>query len=62
MVHDDRITYIDGDSVATNVVCGYDTVWAYFYEHERGNISAKSLDYNVGKENESAKNIGLGGI
>ena len=48
VVHDDRIAYIDGDSVATNVVCGYDTVWAYFYEHERGNISTKSLDYNVG--------------
>ncbi|CAF4940854.1 unnamed protein product, partial [Rotaria sp. Silwood2] len=27
---------------------GYDTVWAYYYEHQKGNISQNSLETNVG--------------
>ena len=47
-VQNDKITYVDGESVAENVVHGYSTIWAYYYEHERGQISENSLQSNVG--------------
>ncbi|CAF0934036.1 unnamed protein product [Adineta steineri] len=48
IVHNDKIAYVDGESIADNVVLGYDTVWTYYYENEKGNISKDSLDDNVG--------------
>ncbi|CAF4032068.1 unnamed protein product, partial [Rotaria sordida] len=44
----DRIVYVEGESVVDNVVRGYDTIWAYYHENERGNISQASLEENVG--------------
>ena len=44
----DRITYVDGESIVENVVHGYNTIWAYYYEHQRGKISENSLQNNVG--------------
>ncbi|CAF4842034.1 unnamed protein product, partial [Rotaria sp. Silwood2] len=48
LVQDDKIVYVEGESIVDNVVRGYDTVWAYYYEHQKGNISQNSLDTNVG--------------
>ncbi|CAF1088093.1 unnamed protein product [Didymodactylos carnosus] len=47
-VKNDRIVYIEGESLAENVVRGYDTVWAYYHEKQKGFISEKSLETNVG--------------
>ncbi|CAF3975850.1 unnamed protein product [Rotaria sordida] len=47
-VENDRIVYVEGKSLATNVVRGYDTVWAYYHEKEKGSISENSLETNVG--------------
>ena len=48
IVHNDKIAYIEGESITDNVVRGYDTVWAYYHEHSKGNISPSSLEENVG--------------
>ncbi len=48
IVQNDRIIYVEGESTVDNVVRGYDTVWAYYQENEKGNISQKSLEENVG--------------
>ncbi|CAF2633120.1 unnamed protein product [Rotaria sp. Silwood2] len=48
IVQNDRIVYIEGESIVENVVRGYDTIWAYYYENQKGNISQSSLDANVG--------------
>ncbi|CAF5118665.1 unnamed protein product, partial [Rotaria sp. Silwood1] len=48
IVQKDKIVYVDGESIVDNVVRGYDTVWAYYHEHEKGNISHSSLEENVG--------------
>ncbi|CAF1357960.1 unnamed protein product, partial [Didymodactylos carnosus] len=48
IVQNDRIVYVEGESIAENVVRGYDTIWAYYYENEKGNISPSSLEANVG--------------
>ncbi|CAF1328760.1 unnamed protein product [Rotaria sordida] len=47
-VENDRIVYVEGESLATNVFRGYDTVWAYYHEKEKGSISENSLETNVG--------------
>ena len=48
VVDNDRIGYVEGESVVTNVVRGYDTIWAYYHENEKNNITAASLEANVG--------------
>ncbi|CAF4894014.1 unnamed protein product, partial [Rotaria sp. Silwood1] len=48
IVQNDRIVYVDGESIVDNVVHGYSTIWAYYHEHEKDNISKVSLETNVG--------------
>jgi energy-coupling factor transporter ATP-binding protein EcfA2/uncharacterized protein YukE len=48
IVQNDKIVYVEGESIVDNVARGYDTVWAYYYEQEKGKISVSSLDANVG--------------
>ncbi|CAF1002734.1 unnamed protein product [Adineta steineri] len=48
IVQNDKIVYVDGESIVDNVVRGYDTVWAYYHENELGSISRNSLETNVG--------------
>ena len=48
LVQNDKIVYVDGESIVDNVVLGYDTVWAYYHENEKGNVSSTSLQENVG--------------
>ncbi|CAF3975531.1 unnamed protein product [Rotaria sordida] len=48
LVQNDRIVYVEGESVVDNVVRGYDTVWAYYHENGKGNISQASLEENAG--------------
>ncbi|CAF1204521.1 unnamed protein product [Adineta steineri] len=47
-VKNDRIVYIEGESFVENVVRGYDTIWAYYHENQKGFISEQSLEANVG--------------
>ena len=47
-VKDDKIAYVDGENITSNVAFGYNTVWQYYLEHEKGNISRESLVNNVG--------------
>jgi len=45
-VKENKIGYVDGDSVSFQAVNRYQTVFAYYAEHEKKNISKKSLDEN----------------
>ena len=46
IVKENKIGYVDGDSVSFQAVNRYQTVFAYYAEHEKKNISKKSLDEN----------------
>ncbi|RYE30573.1 MAG: hypothetical protein EOP48_31895, partial [Sphingobacteriales bacterium] len=46
IVKEDKIGYIDGDSVSFQAVNRYQTVFAYYHEHEKKKISKKTLDEN----------------
>ena len=48
IVQNDRIVYIVGESIVENAVRGYDTIWAYYKEHAKSNITLASLEQNVG--------------
>ncbi len=48
IVSDDRIVYVEGEAMVSNVVRGYDTIWAYYHEYEQAKISTSSLEANVG--------------
>ncbi|CAF4020109.1 unnamed protein product [Rotaria sp. Silwood2] len=48
IIQNDKIVYVEGESIAENVVRGYDTIWAYYFENEKGFISQSSLETNVG--------------
>ena len=48
IVHEDKIVYVEGEGIVENVTQGYDTVWAYYFENEKGVISQDSLEKNVG--------------
>ncbi|UJR35218.1 hypothetical protein I4U23_027984 [Adineta vaga] len=48
IVRENKIAYIQGKSVVNNAIYGYHTVWAYYYENEKGNITSDSLRTNVG--------------
>ena len=47
VVKNDKIGYIEQDNVIYNVVYGYKTLFAYYYEHEKGRVSQRSLDENI---------------
>ena len=38
LVRDDKIAYVEGESIVDNVNYGYNTVWSYYLEHEKGHI------------------------
>ena len=44
----DKIQYLDGESYTSTIFKGYETVWAYFKENEKGKITKESLRSNVG--------------
>ncbi|CAF3785227.1 unnamed protein product [Rotaria sp. Silwood1] len=48
IVQNDKIVYVEGESIVDNVVRGYDTIWAYYQENKNGDISQNSLEANVG--------------
>ncbi|CAF3193876.1 unnamed protein product [Rotaria sp. Silwood2] len=48
IIQNDKIVYVEGESIVENVVRGYDTVWSYYQENQNGNISQRSLEENVG--------------
>ncbi|CAF4504358.1 unnamed protein product [Didymodactylos carnosus] len=48
LVKNDKIVYVEGESIVENVVRGYDTVWAYYHENRKREISSSSLEANVG--------------
>ena len=47
VVKNDKIGYIEQDNIVYNVTYGYKTLFAYYYEHEKGRISQQSLDENI---------------
>lgn len=47
VVSQDKIGYIEQDDVVFDVVYGYKTLFAYYFEHEKGRISKESLEENV---------------
>ncbi|CAF3383520.1 unnamed protein product [Rotaria socialis] len=46
-VKEDKIGYIEQDNIIYNVVYGYKTLFAYYFEHEKGKISKTSLEDNI---------------
>ena len=48
IVQNDRIVYVESDSIAENIVYGYDSIWTYYYEHENSFISQSCLEENGG--------------
>ena len=47
VVKKDKIGYIEQDNIVYNVVYGYKTLFAYYHEHEKGNISKESLNESI---------------
>ncbi|CAF2540249.1 unnamed protein product [Rotaria sp. Silwood2] len=47
VVKEDKIGYIELDNILYNVIYGYKTLFAYYFEHEKGKISEKSLEDNI---------------
>ena len=47
LVHHDKIAYKEQDGISFDVVYGYKTLFAYYHEHERQNVSKASLDANI---------------
>ncbi|CAM2727660.1 unnamed protein product [Rotaria socialis] len=47
VVKNDKIGYIEQDNIVYNVIYGYKTLFAYYHEHEQGNISKESLNDNI---------------
>lgn len=47
-VRNNKIVYVEGESLVENIVRGYDTLWAYYHENSKGEISSDSLEQNVG--------------
>ena len=48
IVRNDKICYVQGESVVGNLFYEYNTMWAYYQEHEKGTITTDSLETNVG--------------
>ncbi|CAF3191489.1 unnamed protein product [Rotaria sp. Silwood2] len=49
-VSQDKIGYIEQDNFVFNVVYGYKTLFAYYNEYDKGNITKESLDENISFE------------
>ncbi|CAF2540353.1 unnamed protein product [Rotaria sp. Silwood2] len=47
IVKEDKIGYKEQDSVVYNMTYGYKTLFAYFYEYEKGKITKKSLEERI---------------
>ncbi len=47
-IYKDKIGYKIFDNIFTNIKEGYMTLFAYFQEHDNGNISKASLEENIG--------------
>jgi hypothetical protein len=47
-VQDNKIVYKEHDSVSSKVVYGYETLFAYYYEHEKGTINTVNLEEYIG--------------
>ncbi|CAG9315952.1 unnamed protein product [Blepharisma stoltei] len=47
IVQHDKICYKENDGVSFNIVYGYNTLFAYYFENEKGNISQESLEENI---------------
>ncbi|CAF4908972.1 unnamed protein product, partial [Rotaria sp. Silwood1] len=47
VIKEDKIGYIEQDNIIYNVVYGYKTLFAYYFEHEKGKISKESLKDNI---------------
>ena len=47
IVINDKIGYKEQDNIVVNAAYGYKTLFAYFEEHEKGNISKQSLEENI---------------
>ena len=47
IVKEDKIGYIEQDNVVYNVTYGYQTMFAYYLEHENGRISTASRNANI---------------
>ncbi|CAF3372385.1 unnamed protein product [Rotaria sp. Silwood1] len=47
VVKDDKIGYKEQDTIVYNVVYGYKTLFAYYCEHEKGQITSKSLEEKI---------------
>ncbi|CAF1394740.1 unnamed protein product [Adineta steineri] len=47
IVKDDKVGYIEQDNIIFNAVYGYKTLFAYYFEHEKGKIGKKSLDEKI---------------
>ncbi|CAF0784452.1 unnamed protein product, partial [Adineta ricciae] len=48
IVRNNKICYVQDESVVDSIVYGYNTMWAYYDEHSKGNITENSLEENVG--------------
>lgn len=47
-IKNDAICYLRDEIVTNSIFYGYSTMWAYYDEHEKGNITSDSLKKNVG--------------
>ncbi|CAF4470583.1 unnamed protein product [Rotaria sp. Silwood2] len=47
VVKEDKIGYIEQDNIIYNAAYGYKTLFAYYFEHEKGKISRQSLEDNI---------------
>ncbi len=47
VLHKGKIGYKDLDTIATNIVCGYNTVFAYVNEYKKNTIDKETLDHNL---------------
>jgi len=47
IVLNDKIGYKEQDGVSFNIAYGYKTMFAYYHEHEKGNVSEPSLLENI---------------
>ena len=47
IVKDDKIAYKEQDTTSSDIVYGYNTLFAYYHEHEAGHISKESLQEHV---------------
>ena len=43
-----KIGYLEGESYVDNIMFGYATIWAYYSEYEKGNITPDTLVSNTG--------------